>query len=144
MRRAERARSSRSFRRLSVPAGPRNRAGPRSRAVRAIGVTAAQTAYPAYNKRNLLVIEVTFGGSRSPSHSLSTPADDRSTYRRSRHAGERRDGQHLPSRSLAGGRRPRVLHGALRSEERRVGTEGVGTCSARWEPDNYKQNTITK
>src|SRR3546814_11620610 len=45
-------------------------AGPRSRAVRAIGVTAAQTAYPAYNKRNLLVIEVTFGGSRSDRKSV--------------------------------------------------------------------------
>src|SRR3546814_12971323 len=28
-----------------------------------------------------------------------------------------------------------------RSEERRVGTEGVSTCSARWSPEHEKKNT---
>src|SRR3546814_12801060 len=33
---------------------------------------------------------------------------------------------------------------AKRSEERRVGKEGVSTCRSRWSPYRYKQNTILK
>src|SRR3546814_12460826 len=29
-----------------------------------------------------------------------------------------------------------------RSEERRVGTEGVRTCRSRWSPDHYNKNTV--
>src|SRR3546814_17469986 len=33
------------------------------------------------------------------------------------------------------------LHGiTVRSEERRVGKEGVRTCRYRWSPDHYKKN----
>src|SRR3546814_12996822 len=33
-----------------------------------------------------------------------------------------------------------VADWALRSEERRVGKEGVSTCSFRWSPFHYKKN----
>src|SRR3546814_14080024 len=33
--------------------------------------------------------------------------------------------------------------GAARSEERRVGTECVSTCSTRWSPDTSKKNKTT-
>src|SRR3546814_19769224 len=35
-----------------------------------------------------------------------------------------------------------MMAGALsRSEERRVGKDGVSTCSSRWSPYHYKKNT---
>src|SRR3546814_19586455 len=36
------------------------------------------------------------------------------------------------------------LHGILRSEERRVGKEGVRTCRSRWSPQHYKQKKYHK
>src|SRR3546814_17669111 len=33
---------------------------------------------------------------------------------------------------------------AARSEERRVGQEGVSTCRSRWSPYHYKKQTTTK
>src|SRR3546814_16179705 len=35
-----------------------------------------------------------------------------------------------------------VTLGATRSEERRVGNEGVSTCRSRWSPDHSKKNQI--
>src|SRR3546814_18629596 len=34
-------------------------------------------------------------------------------------------------------------HGMSRSEERRVGKEGVSTCSSRWSPDHTQKNSST-
>src|SRR3546814_15271457 len=38
----------------------------------------------------------------------------------------------VPEGTLVAGPDDEAVHGALRSEERRVGTEGVVTCESRW------------
>src|SRR3546814_13025406 len=52
------------------------------------------------------------------------------------------DDRALAARALASLTPPLITPLPRRSEERRVGTEGVSTCSSRWAPSHYnKQNT---
>src|SRR3546814_15897283 len=45
----------------------------------------------------------------------------------------------LVNRAVKGFQQMGVGKGTRRSEERRVGTECVGTCRSRWRPYNYKK-----
>src|SRR3546814_13104176 len=51
------------------------------------------------------------------------------------HMGKIERGEHLPTLALL----PKIAAALDRSEERRVGKEGVSTCRSRWTPYNYKK-----